>query len=234
MTELRLLDYFELRTDGVRVECEPATARLVANLAVTRRSWRDRSEVATDLWPDAPAARARANLRTVLWRVTQCGVSPLIDVSGPLVRLHPDVRVDIDKPSETVEAFATGSQLGRLPELLPGWEDEWTISEADRIACLLTTTFESYIASSLDTGDTTTALRLAGAVLHTNPLRESTVELAMSANLLEGNIALAQSLFEKYRTLLKSSLGYVPSPRLADLLSADHRARLAPVAVAAS
>ncbi|MEK8105527.1 hypothetical protein NKG94_11000 [Micromonospora sp. M12] len=64
---LRLLGGFGLERDGRAVAVPQGARRLLAYLGVRQRC--ARSEAAGTLWPGSHEERARANLRTMLWRL---------------------------------------------------------------------------------------------------------------------------------------------------------------------
>src|SRR5262245_50292555 len=80
---LRLLQGFELSRDGEPFSPPAGTQRLVALLAL-ENAIVERAQVAQHLWPDASEERARANLRTVLWRLSRVGCDVIAASDGRL------------------------------------------------------------------------------------------------------------------------------------------------------
>ncbi|MGF1596698.1 MAG: hypothetical protein ACFCVK_07160 [Acidimicrobiales bacterium] len=75
-----------------RVEFGTSAAKLLAFLALQEEPT-ERSVIAATMWPDVTDARAAANLRTVLWRVSQLDEDLIVPI-GSKLGLHPEVEVD--------------------------------------------------------------------------------------------------------------------------------------------
>ena len=131
-----LLDGFSVRAG--RAACRPAAEelprsvqRVVAHLCLAGRP--ARAAVSGDLWPDVPADRAQASLRSALWRLRR-SAPELVDASHDTLRLAAGVRIDVhelNRWAELVSDPRTGADRLTLPppallgDLLPGWYDDW-------------------------------------------------------------------------------------------------------------
>jgi DNA-binding SARP family transcriptional activator len=132
---VNLLGGFELRYADQMVRTTPAAQRLVAFVA-TRTTKISRTAVAQALWPDTPAARAAANLRSTLWRLRHGrGEGPISATSYGLA-LGPETTVDIHAVRAMTADLTHGPGGGpdRLDpaklsdDVLPEWSEEWLLS----------------------------------------------------------------------------------------------------------
>jgi len=225
--ELRLIGGFEFRVGGWPVRVGSAAQRLLALLAVREQSM-SRYQAAGMLWPDFPAERAAANLRSVMWRLQRSHAS--FDTSLGDLRLANSVRVDLHSVCESARmllhqrAPLREDELHELlhanfyDELLPDWSEEWLIAERERFRQLRLHALEALCAqlsavcwhgSAVDTGL---------AVVRTDPLRESGHSVLINAYLAEGNYCEALRQFRRYSALVRTELRVDPSPRLREML----------------
>ena len=102
---IRLLGGFGLCGPHGRVEVPPAGQRLVAYLAIQGHPVR-RSTVAAAIWPDVDEARARANLRSTLSRVS--ALAPVVHATTASLGIPPDVVVDVEDLQLHVSGVRSG------------------------------------------------------------------------------------------------------------------------------
>ncbi|MFI9386622.1 BTAD domain-containing putative transcriptional regulator [Kutzneria sp. NPDC052558] len=194
MAMLRLLDGFRLSHHGRELDVGRAQQRLLAYLALCGPTTRDK--IAAELWPDACADRAMARLRTTLWRLNQLGL-PLITCEDEVLALDPTVEVDL-------------AVTDRDRELLPGWYEDWVLSERDRLRRLFLENLERLAEQRLLDGRYGEALEFALAAMRAAPLRETPHLLLVRVHIEEGNHLEALAAYLAYR----SALGAEPSPRM--------------------
>jgi hypothetical protein len=135
---LHLIGGFELRVAGRAVPLATNARRLLAFLAVSGSAQR-RDAVAGRLWGWSTQARARATLRTALWRVRQTS-EYVVRADRDAIGLRPTVRLDLAESTALAHELLGGSQ--RTPairaadffveDLLPGWDDDWLLLERER------------------------------------------------------------------------------------------------------
>jgi len=184
---LRLLGGFELRIDGEVVDLQPAVKRLTALVALTPCGL-SRDFAAFQLWPDKSEGRARANLRSTLWRLHQL-TADVLQASASHLRLDDHVWLDtrdglgeaenddlVPRPFETMMA-----------DLLPDWYDEWISVERERFRQLRLSEFERRAHAALSCRDSAKAIQLALAALGIDAARESAHRILLDAHRLEGN-----------------------------------------------
>jgi DNA-binding SARP family transcriptional activator len=194
---LRLLGGFELSLGGAPVPLRPASQRLVAFVAV-RSHGVERTCAAYQLWPDTSEERARANLRSTLWRLAR--VVPDVVISTPTrLALGHSVWVDARHGlSELISGSSDAMIANHLPfewmssDLLPDWYDDWLMVERERLRQLHLRALEERAREALRVGRTGEAIQLALTAVSIDPLRESSHRTVIEAHLAEGNAFEAQ------------------------------------------
>lgn len=224
---LHLLGGFELRCGGRPVAMPRSAQRLAAYLAVRGRP-QQRIAVAGRLWPEVPDDRAQACLRSALWRLG-AGDTSLATATRDEVALAPDVAVDLHELERAIDgALGPGESPPATPhvlrlltrEVLPGWYEDWAVSERERLKDLSLHALEALAEGLLDSGRPREAARCAFAAVQGEPLRESSQRLLIRAHLADGNTALAVRSYDAYRATLARELGEEPSWLMADVRAA--------------
>lgn len=223
---LRLLGGFGLERDGRVVTVPQGARRLLAYLGVRQRC--ARSEAAGTLWPGSHEDRARANLRTMLWRLHRVTPEPLVDEDDRLA-LAAGVISDV----ATLSAAATALLAGGSPvdvgpgvpalatgELLPGWYDDWVLTERERLRQTQLYALEALAERLTSQGRYSEAVQVALTAVQLEPLRESATRTLIAVHLAERNINEAVRRFELFRADLGRELGVAPTPWLERLVRA--------------
>ena len=222
--QLRLLDGFKLRVDGAAVDIQPAGQRLLAFLALTAAPV-ERTFAAGQLWPDASDERAKANLRSAIWRVRRI-YSPLVQPSKSHVTLMSTVWVDVRdglreltsgvRALELIDDVDVSAVLHE--DLLPDWYDDWLIIERERVRQLRLHAFERCARELIDQGRMAEAIQIGLRGIAMDPLRESAHRVVVIAHLAEGNVVEALSQYQRFADLLTRELGVPPSERICALV----------------
>lgn len=152
MLEVRLLGQFEVNKNGERIEIpsRPAQSLLAYLILRTGRAHR-REKLAGLLWPDSDEKNARGNLRHAIWRLRQAIGADYIPSDKITVSFDSDREYWLDAAVVEREAPpATDELMGDLTvyggELLPGFYDDWTVLDRERIRAV----FERKIQELLD------------------------------------------------------------------------------------
>ncbi|WP_433303546.1 ATP-binding protein [Actinoplanes sp. CA-030573] len=222
MLRLRLLGEMTARY-GDRPLAMPSSerARALIGWLALHPGLHPRSTVAARLWPDSPAAGARASLRTAVWAVRQSW--------GPAAAGLVTTRQEIGLPAAGVWVDAlhdTGAEYDG--ELLPGIGDDWAEQARrdyhDRLRGWLTR-----LAERPD-GDT---VRYARRLTRLDPLDESAHRLLLEKLVEAGDAAGATRAAREFTERLRAELGVRPSPptravhaRLAGPVAAPERPAL--------
>src|SRR3954465_10362925 len=119
MLRLRLLGALTAEIDGRPVTMPSSErARALIGWMALHPGCHPRSTVAARLWPDAPAAGARASLRTSVWTIRQAW--------GPAADVIVASRLEIGIPAGRMWVDGLDSPAtAAAGDLLSGVEDEW-------------------------------------------------------------------------------------------------------------
>jgi DNA-binding SARP family transcriptional activator len=225
-SRLVLLDGFHLLSSGQPADTPQGVRRLVAFLAV--HGSRTRSETAGTLWPETSEGRARANLRTALWRLHQMRLD-IVTSARDLLALDRTVCVDLDEFVELVrDVLANHGRAATSPralatltgagELLPGWYDDWILTERERIRQLRLHALEALAYQLIEARRYGEAVEAALTAVRLEPLRESAVRSLIAVHLAERNYVEAVRRYRAFREELRTELQVEPSRELASLL----------------
>ena len=228
-----LLGGFHLRWSGRPLPAVPrASQRLLAFLALHAHVV-NRAAIAGTLWPEASERHAYANLRSALVRLERT-CRGVLSASRLELRLAEGVAVDIRQfralarrlldPGMVLQPSDLGSETlaGLSADLLPGWYDDWVLSEAEDWRQLRLHALEALAGRLTTMGRWGEAADAAGAAVRAEPLRESANAALIKVHLAEGNQSEAVRQFDRYRALLDAELGLEPTPRLRRLVRDLH------------
>jgi DNA-binding SARP family transcriptional activator len=212
--------------NGHRRSVPEGSKRLLAFVAL-RQGQVERRYVAGTLWPVGDDSRAAGNLRSALWRLRGAGIDVLCCDKWSL-SLVDGVRVDTrdlgawadrviagrPRPEDLAEIHLDTDAL----DLLPGWYDDWTILERERLRQRLLHALESLSTLLSGAGRHADAVESALAAVSAEPLRESAQRALIEAYLAERNWYEARRALDAYRDLLARELGVSPSADLVALV----------------
>jgi SARP family transcriptional regulator, regulator of embCAB operon len=227
-----LLGGFGLFWGNALLRVPRASQRLVAFLALHGGMVR-RTAVAGSLWPDASEHHACTNLRQALARLQRTPRKALAASKFEL-GLADNVTVDLRharalacrllNPAVTPEqSDLNPATVGILSaELLPDWDDDWVLLEAEDWRQLRLHALEALAGRLAADGRCGEAAGAAWAAVRADPLRESARASLIQVHLAEGNQSEAVREFARYQALLHVELGLEPTPRLRDLIDALH------------
>jgi DNA-binding SARP family transcriptional activator len=98
-------------------------------------------------------------------------------------------------------------------DLLPGWYEEWVLTERDRFSQLRLHTLEAMARRLTAQGRYGLAIETAMIAIDIDPLRESSHRLVAAANMAQGNHPAALAGYERYREMLFRDTGMKPSAK---------------------
>lgn len=217
---IRLLGGFEIYGPAGRVEVPPSAQRVVAYLALQKHAG-VRTAVAMHVWPDVEEARARANLRSTVYRLG--ALAAVVAATSRSLTIAPGVSIDLQDLEEHVAAARAGTGVvsGHLRgfdlELLPGWEEEWVQLERERVRQLELHLLDDVVASHVEQGRHGEAIDAALRAIRVDPLRDSSHAALLRALLAAGDRAAAITHFRQFAVLLREQLGLAPSSELMEL-----------------
>ncbi|WP_406224101.1 BTAD domain-containing putative transcriptional regulator [Streptomyces canus] len=221
---LSLLGPFRLEAGGREVRLPIGAQRVVALLALQGRM--SRSRLAGTLWQHSTEDRARACLRTSLWRANQA-VPGVVAVTATTAELSALLTVDVqhlvreardawrDGPSPAVQVRCVP---GGARELLPDWDDEWLAADRERMRQLQLHLQEALAEQLTSEGRYGLALEVALTTLRLDATRESAHRGVIRVHLAEGNISEARRAYATCQRVLREELGVAPTPVTARML----------------
>jgi DNA-binding SARP family transcriptional activator len=215
---LGLLQGFQLECAEREVDLPLSAQRVLAFLAVQLRP-QARCYVAATLWMNFDEGRAAASLRSALWRINRCGRA-LVAADARALRLMPDIIVDLRESARSAQEVLRGQARGAAVrvddltagDLLPGWYDEWVVTEREHFRQLRLHALEKLCEQLTEEGRFGQAVEAGLAAVSGEPLRESAHRALIRAYLAEGNRGEAIRQYEACRRVLRHELGIDPSP----------------------
>ncbi|MER5384407.1 BTAD domain-containing putative transcriptional regulator [Streptomyces sp. NPDC002688] len=222
---LSLLGPFRLEAGGREIRLPIGAQRIMALLALQGRM--SRSRLAGTLWPDSTEDRARACLRTSLWRANQA-VPGVVTVTATTAGLSDVLTADVqhlvreardawhDGPTPAVQPCC---MPGDVRELLPDWDDEWLNADRERMRQLQIHLQEELAEQLTCEGRYGLALEVALATLRLDVTRESAHRAVIRVHLAEGNISEARRAYATCQRVLREELGVRPTPVTAQILA---------------
>jgi DNA-binding SARP family transcriptional activator len=217
---LDLLGGFRLRCADDACPIPTSAQRVLAFVALHDRPLR-RSYVAGVLWSNSSEKKSRASLRSSLWRLGRVKCPPVI-VRSRHLELSPRVTVDVremelgahrlqDDDDECEEQDL--DTMMRSGDLLPGWYEDWVVTERERLRQLRLHALESSCARLILAGRFGHAVQAALVAIQEEPLRETAHRALIQAHLAEGNTVEAVRHYRRYTTILWEELRLEPSPQ---------------------
>lgn len=218
---LTLLGGFTLMRGSEDIDLPLSAQRLVVLLAMRERPL-SRIYLAGVLWPNRPAERALADLRTALWRANHSGLS-LVASTGMRLHLCPEIHVDVKALTAFGRAAAGRASASVLCELagmswfelsldlLPDWYDDWLVDDREGVRQLRLHALETLTGEYSLRGRHAEAIQAALAAIRIEPLRETAHATLVRAHLAEGNRSEALRQFARCREMLAAELGVEPS-----------------------
>jgi DNA-binding SARP family transcriptional activator len=218
---------------GRRTEVPEGSKRLLAFVAM-HRGRIERRHAAGSLWPVGEDARASGNLRSALWRLRALDVE-LVAADKCSLRLCEKVVVDVhvanDWASRLIQETSRPDDLAVLPwwadalNFLPGWYDDWALTERERIRQRVLHALEALSRCLTRAARFAEAVEVAMTAVSAEPLRESAQRALIEAHLAEGNWVEGRRSYAAYRELLRRELGVEPPADIIADPPAPHRPR---------
>jgi DNA-binding SARP family transcriptional activator len=211
---LSLMGGWSLQVGGAFAPVPHGVQRLLAFVALHRSPLRQTA--ASLLWPDHPEPRALGNLRSAIWRAHRISENLLREEASRL-HLGPAVEVDLDslslpwqRGSDAAPPALTDELL--TAELLPGWYEDWVLTERERLRQKRLHALEALARGLAAEGRFAESVQTALAVISADPLRESAHRVLIEVHVAEGNVGEARRAYEQLRVVLAAELGLEPSP----------------------
>jgi DNA-binding SARP family transcriptional activator/tetratricopeptide (TPR) repeat protein len=241
--QLALLGGIQVRLDAGRpIDLPSRSQALLAYLALQPGVAHPREKLATLLWADAPASRARHSLRQTLLSMRQLfarGDVPGLRDHGGTLTLEPDA-IDVDAHTfERLVSEGTPESLGRAAahyrgELLEGLTvqsppfEEWLMVERERLRELALDVLARLLAHHERTGAVEAAVQSAIQLLGIDPGQEPVHRLLMRLYVRQDRRSAALRQYQLCAASLQRELGVEPEPVTKQLYQDILQGRLLP------
>ena len=214
-----------------RVEIPPASARILAWLAVQPGRRASRAAACARLWPDLDDRTARARLSQGLWRIRQCmpdgrdGDVALIESSESEVRLVDSVVTDVDELREFAAHRGSAGDAASVDwdrfghGVLDEWDEPWIVEARTELHRLLDQALSREAELLVERHDHHGALTVAQTRTRLFPYDEAAWRSLLSLHDQMGDAAEASRAFARMAERLVE-IGASPSP---DLVAAQER-----------
>jgi DNA-binding SARP family transcriptional activator len=226
--QLSLFGGFTLDLPNGRVVMPRHARRVLVYLALMSSRSNDihRQLLAERLWPDFPADRAAANLRTALWRIRRESTA-LVHTERERMSLGRGVAVDVHRFQCLVARLLSTDHnppaeefqvLIDAVDLLPGWDEEWLLLAREQLRQKRLLALESAARRLSEQGRHLDAIELMLVLTAAEPLRESAHAMLIDAHIRLGNMADASSALFTFARQLWTELSMHPTSGLLDKL----------------
>lgn len=232
MLKIRVLGQFHVENNGQAIEipsrpAQSLLAYLVLNAGVSHR----REKLAGLLWPDATEANARSYLRMALWRIRKSFTEGKVDWQAYLEIndisvtfeknsahwLDADIVLERKPPEDwSVDQLVEGVSV-YLGELLPGFYDEWTILERERLRASLDHKMRLLLDRLIQEQKWDAVLDWSESWIALGHVPEPAYRALMIAQAGLGDLSSASAVYHRYTNVLHQELGVEPSEQMRDL-----------------
>lgn len=221
--QLQLLGFWRLDGRDGAVTVTSRQQRLIALLAL--QGDLPRAALAGILWPGSSERRASGSLRETLWTINH-QLPGLLEENGRTVALAAGVAVDVHEiqrqtaqPGPERPATHRVRLLGLLRDaiLLPGWYEEWALTEQDSLTRLRIGLLEDLAEELLKAEETALATDAAQGAVDLDPWREHALGLLLRAHRANGEHTRVLQLYEEFSARLRGEFGVDPSQALTRL-----------------
>src|SRR5579871_2352395 len=212
------------------------TASLLAYLALYRARSHPRETLIERFWPESGLEAARTNLSVALNALRRQLEPPGVPAGAVIMADHQQVRLNPIAYTSDVEDFESllkeaqaAPQAERRMEasqralnlyrgdLLPGYFEEWVLTERDRLREAYLLTLRQMIKETAEARHLDLALQFAQRLVQADPLREESYRHLMRLYAALGRPAEALARYEDLERLLQKELQTTPSSTTKEL-----------------
>jgi len=218
---IRLLGTFSLTCNDAPVTTigTPRLQSLLAYLVLHHDTPQSRQHLAFCLWPDLLEARARANLRKLLYQLQQAlpHARHFLRADAQTLQWQPDAPFSLDvvefeaaitratSPTDLQQAIDLYSG-----DLLPSCYDDWIVPERERLRQRYVEALERIMQQAEDNRDYRAAIGYAQRLLQIDPLREEIHRHLIRLHTLNDDRAAALHAYHTCASTLQRELGVEP------------------------
>lgn len=227
VVEFRFLGQFALHLDGepVRLASRPAQSLLAYLCLHAGKAFR-REKLAGLLWPETSESNARNNLRQALWRIRRSlgdqdclladDLSIAFDARAPYW-------LDVEVLTQPLPSNPTPADLAQVVavyggELLPGFYDEWTMLERERLQAVFERRMGQLLELLVAERDWTQTVGWAERWIALGNTPETAYRSLMIAHAALGDLAAMSAAYQRCVEALWRDLGVEPSEQTTTLV----------------
>lgn len=226
VVEFRFLGQFALHFDGepVHLTSRPAQSLLAYLCLHAGKAFR-REKLAGMLWPETSETNARNNLRQALWRIRKAledqdclladDLSIAFDARAPYW-------LDVEVLTQPLPSNPTPADLAQAVavyggELLPGFYDEWTVLERERLQAVFERRIGRLLERLIAERDWSQTVGWSERWIALGASPEAAFRSLMLAHAAQGNLSAAGAAYQRCTDALWRDLGVEPSEQTAAL-----------------
>jgi predicted ATPase/DNA-binding SARP family transcriptional activator len=224
--EVRLLGRPAVRISEDWTEPPPGRATALLYYLAFHGGWVGRSDLVYLFWPDAPEARARGNLRPLLWRLSNAPYARGLERQHTRVRWP--VATDLQAFGEALDAerWHEAWELGRN-ELMSGFAvagapefEAWLDAERSELRAAARRAGLRAVDALESDDDAAAAAAVAAALHRDDPLDEAATRRYLATLARAGDRTAALAVFDRFRRLLGEEVGVEPEGETVRLAAA--------------
>ena len=225
MLELRFLGQFEILHNGeaVRLTSRPAQS-LLAYLCLHAGASFRREKLAGLLWPETSDVNARNNLRQALWRIRKALEPGVADGQGYFVaddlaiafQPRAPYWLDVEALARPMSPGAPADELAQVVavysgELLPGFYDEWTVLERERLQAVFERRMSRLLERLIADRDWSQTVGWSERWIALANSPEAAFRSLMIAHAAQGDLSAMGAAYQRCAEALWRDLGVEPS-----------------------
>lgn len=220
MLEIRILGKFEVRLNNEIVKISSqASQSLLAYLVLNAGTCQRREKLAGLLWPDSDHTKARRHLRQALWRLRKSIGDEYFLADRVTLGFNPDSTYMLDVEvleDDTVWSRASVDLVRNISdyagELLPGFYDEWTTLERERLRSVFELHMQLLLNRLLEDQRWADVLRCGECWIARGESPELAYRALMIAHHGMGDTSRISEVFDRCAETLLDNVGVKPSP----------------------
>jgi WD40 repeat protein/basic membrane lipoprotein Med (substrate-binding protein (PBP1-ABC) superfamily)/DNA-binding SARP family transcriptional activator len=232
MLRVHLLGQFDVRYDGEAIRIPSRLAQSLFSLLVLNAGIAHRREKLAGLfWPDSTDANARTYLRQALWRIRKSlDAAPIswrdyLQIDDIEIVFRQDSAYWLDADALLVKKAAHAWTVEDLiesisvyqGELLPGFYEEWTVLERDRLQAAFDHKMRLLLDRLVSQQRWDQILEWGERWITLSHVPERAYVALMAAQAGMGNLSSVTAIFNRLTDALGRELGVEPSEELRDL-----------------
>ena len=213
---LQLLGVPKLYIDTEEISVSMQRSFLLCAYLAVQADWVTRDELLLLFWPDAPEAKARQSLRSLLYKLKKEPCAAGLTLEANRLQFLAETDVDAFQEAKAKGDWAEATRLysGDFLETYKGREsvsvENWLHQTRDELFTSWREAALYFVDELVEQADYTQAAGIMQRVLQKNALDEDAVQLYMRVQGLAGQTAKALKTFQTFKNLLEQELEMQP------------------------